>query len=390
MKQLLTFLLCFSIPLSLCGCGKTAAQPEGRTASSIVVSDTAQLKAALSEAVPGDTIFLREGRYEGHFVCEVSGTEASPVTLRSCEGERAILAVPDHSDGAALDLNGCRNLIISGLAFTDMQAKKVYGILMTGGESGIVIRSCEFSCITTTVPGDDGKTEGEANAVLLLGETREPIRNVTIENNRIHDNVNGWSENISIAGNCESVFVRNNEIFGCTNIGIDFYGNAEYCPDPELDRPRDCECTGNTVYRCICPYAENAGIYVDGAYDILVEGNEMYANPYGLEIGSEEWRPYYSDDLRVRNITVRNNFIHDNLECGLRLGGWTDDGSTGIVQDCNVTGNSFSGNPVDVILAKCDTISFEENEFSGDSAPEEAVVFDDAISADKITNILFR
>lgn len=37
----------------------------------------------------------------------------------------------------------------------------------------------------------------------------------------------------------------------------------------------------------------------------MVKGNKVYKNPYGIEVGSEEWRSYYTDSNCVRNIKIK-------------------------------------------------------------------------------------
>lgn len=124
----------------------------------------------------------------------------------------------------------------------------------------------------------------------------------------------------------------------------------------------------------------------------MVKGNKVYKNPYGIEVGSEEWRSYYTDSNCVRNIKIKKNIIYDNQLCGLRIGGWTNDEKTGVVCQCEVIKNNFSrGNPEnDIILSKCDGILFQGNLFKNKKNCRKAVTYDDAVSRSKIRNILFK
>ena len=265
---------------------------------------------------------------------------------------------------------------------------------MTNSEHHITIRKCEFSKLVTTYPGTVFAPGGNSNAILLLGQKRKSIHHIYITGNKIHDNVNGWSENISIAGNCTQVFLRNNKVFNNTNIGIDFYGNAHYCSKPSLDQPRFCECTGNTVYNCKSPFVKNAGIYIDGAKNIMLKKNKVYNNFYGIEIGSEEWGKHHSPINRVQNVVVTNNLLYKNIQCGLRLGGWTNDNRTGVVYNCKIIHNDFTkGNSKDgteIILSKCDNILFKGNRFKNNANCKSVIYYDEDIDKSKITNIKFR
>ncbi|HWR50109.1 MAG TPA: hypothetical protein VN428_03325 [Bryobacteraceae bacterium] len=47
------------------------------------------LQTALSNAAPGDTVWLRGGLYRGNFTCSASGTREQPIVFRAYPGERA-------------------------------------------------------------------------------------------------------------------------------------------------------------------------------------------------------------------------------------------------------------------------------------------------------------
>lgn len=355
----------------------------------------ATIQKAIDKAEPGTTIYLREGTYTGKNTFVRSGnTKDGYITITSYKKEKAVVTTPKGKSGAAFAINSKSYIKIKNIKITNMKAVDVYGILMKGGEDHIYIENCEFSHIATTKPGSATKPGGSSNAILLYGEkstAKGSINHVYIIGNKIHDNVNGWSENVSISGNCEYVYVKNNKVYNNTNIGIDFYGNAEYCSNKKYDQPRHCVCSGNTVYNCNSFYAENAGIYVDGAYDVKVTGNNVYKNCYGIEIGSEEWRKEYTSSNRTRSIRVSDNKIHDNSECGIRIGGWTNDNTTGVVYNCVISGNNFgkNGGGTQIIIAKCDKIRFEKNTFPKNARYKDVVEYDDAISPKKITNISF-
>ena len=94
----------------------------------------------------------------------------------------------------------------------------------------------------------------------------------------------------------------------------------------------------------------------------------------------------------VRDIKISENIMYNNLYCGLRIGGWSNDKTTGTVYDCKVINNDFSkGNKKDeIILAKCDGILFKDNRFKNNSKCPENVKYDDGISRNKIKNIVFK
>lgn len=364
------------------------------------------VQAALNVAHAGDTIYIREGTYTGKNIFVNSGNASDGyITVTNYPNEKAELTLASGTNGAVFDLNGEDYIIIEGLKIGNLTGKNVYGILMPEGTQNVIVRNNEIYKIKTNAPDN---AVGEANGILMYGTGTTAdlaIKNITIKNNTVHDNVNGWSENISASGNCENVNIQNNKVYNNTNIGIDFYGNNDdgYCPTASINRPRNCSATGNIVYNCKSSYAECAGIYVDGAQDITVSGNEVYNNMYGIEIGSEEWRYYYTNDYRVCHITVSNNNIHNNPAGGIRIGGYTGDGDdayedgelklTGWVVDSEISGNTLNNNGSgddgyngEINFSKCDNILVKNNIITQSS--DKYPVYEYGLNSEYATNII--
>jgi hypothetical protein len=60
-------------------------------------------------------------------------------------------------------------------------------------------------------------------------------------------------------------------------------GGYKVSKNVALDVARNGVIRGNVVYNCKSPYASAAGIYADGADDVLIERNICYNNQYGLK-----------------------------------------------------------------------------------------------------------
>lgn len=353
------------------------------------------IQAAIEQASPGTTIYIRSGNYYGCYSFVRSGNAEQYITVTNFPGESPILLLPAKKSNEYLSvfsLNGFDYIRIKGLKIGNSTNSRVCGIYITKGSHHIEILDNEIFKLKTSYPNNGGM--GECNAILLSGEgisdsDDETIRDILISDNYIHNNVNGWSENISVTGNCSNVKILENIVGDNTNIGIDLYGNNDdegYCQIPFYNRPRDCQVIGNRIYRCKSKYAECAGIYVDGAYDIEIYDNEVYQNMYGIEVGSEEWRDYYDSykfngkdiDLSVHNINVSGNYIHNNPAGGIRIGGYTGDGDdayedgviklTGLVKSCSIINNKLynngegeSGYNGEINFSKCDFITVSNN-----------------------------
>lgn len=328
------------------------------------------IEEALDAAKGGTCIYLRGGKYSEQVFIEKSGSKDKYIYIKGYPGEKAEVTLPAGKSGAIFELSDCSNIVISDLVIGDITGKEVYGICMYANVHDVFVLNNEIKNIVTTKSSGDG----EANAILCFGEgaTKEKaISDIYIVNNKVHDNVNGWSENISVADNCENVYVIGNLVYDCTNIGIDFCGNQGYCRDPLYDYPRYCYAFNNTVYNCVCGYAECAGIYADGASFIEISGNTVYANQYGIEIGAEN--PFKVPEAAVREVKVHDNYIHNNTVCGIILGGYTEDSKTGVVTSTYIYENRLVNNAEkknlsngEICFEKCDGIIVKNNKIQRD------------------------
>ncbi len=320
------------------------------------------IQAALDKVKAGQTIYVKKGTYTGINYFASSGTEGKYITLRNYPGEKPFLTA--DKQGAILNTSGNDYIIIEGLEIGGFSAPIAQGILLDSDENHIIIRNNDIHDLVTTKP--DENQDGEANAILCYGEgkTKESsINNICIENNNVHNNTTGWCESVSVTGNTEYINIINNTVHDNTNIGIDFYGNAGYCSVKELDQPRFCIAAGNEIYNSVCDYADCAGLYVDGARDVILENNISHDNMYGIEIGSEEG----NGKPPVKNIIARNNLVYNNPSGGIAIGGYNYK-TTGYVTDCRIYNNTLVNNGDgengwngELCFAKCDGIDVRNN-----------------------------
>jgi hypothetical protein len=130
------------------------AVPAG--ADSISVSTAAELQAALRAASirPGDTIYLRQGTYQGSFTSKLAGTAERPITIRSRPGEWAVI------DLATLEPR--RSFYIAG-AHTVVRDLEV-----TNSAAGRVRRSGSFNAKAGERPTGSHNVDVQAPYVTLI------------------------------------------------------------------------------------------------------------------------------------------------------------------------------------------------------------------------------
>ena len=324
------------------------------------------LQKAADNVTPGQNIYLYGGAYYGYSSIGVNGSPDKIITIRNYPGEDVSIRGIDGRNGNLLDLSNSSYVTVQGLELCYANAARVCAIMMQGSADHITIKDCRIHDIVTTRP--KSPSQGEANAILCYGDSvssEDNINNIILENLDIYNNITGWCESVSFAGNVENVIVRGCRIHDCTNIGLDFYGNAGYCSIPSLDQPRECIAVDNKIYNISCSYAQCAGLYVDGARDVTLSSNEVYDCQYGIEIGSEE----YSRDCLVRDIKVCFNNVHGNTDGGIRIGGYEEsDTVTGFVVDTQICNNILTDNHSartgyegEINLEKCHDIYIHDN-----------------------------
>ncbi|MEU5776416.1 sheath polysaccharide-degrading enzyme [Streptomyces venezuelae] len=180
----------------------SAAAETSPWARTIEVSTAAELKAALGDASPGDTIHLADGTYSGNFKTSVAASANSRITLTG-------------SSKAVLKAGGGYGLHLNGAAYWTVK-----GITVTGGQKGIVIDSARGAVVdTVTVHGLD--MEGV--------HFRKSSSDGVIKNSRIYDTGNddrGMGEGVYV-GTANTLSDKSDrvQILGNT-IGPDVGGEA--------------------------------------------------------------------------------------------------------------------------------------------------------------------
>ncbi|MFF8274674.1 right-handed parallel beta-helix repeat-containing protein [Streptomyces lateritius] len=172
------------------------------SAATIEVSTAAQLRTALTNARPGDTIHLADGVYTGNFKATTPGTSSARITLTG--SSRAVLTA---GGGYGLHLSGASHWTVKG-------------VTVTGGQKGIMADAANGVVI-------DGVTVHDLDMEGV--HFRNSSRNGVIKNSRIYDTGNdgrGMGEGVYVgSANTLSDKSDNAQILNNT-IGPDVGGEA--------------------------------------------------------------------------------------------------------------------------------------------------------------------
>ncbi|WP_411111222.1 right-handed parallel beta-helix repeat-containing protein [Streptomyces sp. c-19] len=175
------------------------------SAATVDVSTAAQLKTALTNARPGDTIRLADGTYTGNFKATTPGTSSARITLTG--SSRAVLTA---GGGYGLHLNGASYWTVAGLTVTGGQkgimADAANGVVIDGvtvhglDMEGVHFRNSSSNGIIRNSriydTGNDGRGMGEGIYVGSANTLGDRSDNAQILGNVIGPDVGGESVDI--------------------------------------------------------------------------------------------------------------------------------------------------------------------------------------------------
>jgi len=298
------------------------------------------IQHAVDNIGPGATVNILGGEYNERIEIFVSGTAADPIVIKNFDGNPAIIDGTGATAtwDAMLAIFDQDYITIEGLVIRDNVKNNAQGILIEGDCQNITIRNNEIYNISYDAVVDNNPCPNKnSQPIIVYGSANNAITDLSIENNIIRDCNVGCSEGVAINGYVDRFTVSKNQVFNINNIGIDIIGGEGVGPSGN-DFARGGFVTNNEVYNCKSPYATAAGIYSDGASDIFIENNIVHDNQWGIEVGCENVG--FTSFL----ITVQNNFIYNNEDAGLSIGGFDFPATSGKVSSSSIVNNTLYNN----------------------------------------------
>lgn len=274
--------------------------------------DFATIQSALDAAVAGDTIRVHEAPtpYFEKIVFPRSGNASDGfISLEAAPGERPVI------DGTGVA--GANMVLIESRSYVRVQGFEIRNNRKVNDGSGIRVvgAGSHIELLDNEIHEIRGR---HAMGITVYGTAADPITDLVIDGNVIHDCDPATSEALAINGNVDGFRVTNNVVRDVNNIGIVMIGGErDLQPDP-TKVARNGVCSGNRVERARSSYGGGyaAGIYVDGGRDIVVENNVVTESDTGIEIGAE------NTGIVVRGVVVRNNVVYANEKAGIVFGGY--------------------------------------------------------------------
>jgi hypothetical protein len=311
------------------------------------------ISKAIANALPGDTVFVKKGTYHEKVFVSNSGTIEKPIVLMPYSND----LVRINGDGllisgteALLTIRNAKNIQVEGFIVenfrTSAKGIDINGVIIDKGSKNISLRKNTIHHIENNASPQDGRS---GHGILVIGNTDEPLTNIIVEENIVHDCNTGYSENITVNGYVDEFTIRGNKVYNGENIGIVAAGGYAGNANPALNYVRNGLISENEVYAIdgktgpIPAFEKHngaIGIYIDGARNIIVERNRVYRCGRGIGLVSE------TDNFPTQDCIVRNNVVYNNSLAGISLGGYLNYTGGGTIR-CYVVNNTLYKNSLD-------------------------------------------
>jgi len=297
------------------------------------------IQHAADNVGPGDTVYVKAGTYYEKVVIGVSGTAAEGwITFR-----------PHNNDVAVIDAKGIQRpadtegdcvIYIENSSYIRVIGFEIRNNLGVSDGSGIRVYGSgdHIEIRDNTIHDIRGR---DAMGITVYGSSLgqyadAPVSNLVIVGNEIYDCEPSPSEALTINGWVINFQVENNHVHDINNIGIDVIGGEDWL-GPEM--PDNGRVAGNTVERANSDYGGGygAGIYADGASNLIIENNRVSECDIGIEVGAE------NQGVVASNVVVRNNVLFNNFKGGIVFGGY-EKGNSGYVTGCYFLNNTLYKN----------------------------------------------
>lgn len=268
------------------------------------------LRTALEQPgkiVPGDTVWVRGGRYEGYYRSSIAGTASAPIVVRQLRGERATI------DGR-LDVGGSHT-IFWGLEVTSSDPNRVSA--QAGGEPTDLPRHSTALAVTGSyiklvnmIAHDLG--QGVFGNMAAVG--------LEMSGNLIYNN--GWrgadrghGHNLYLQNDGPTKNILDNVMFGSFAIGLHIYGS-------DAAVLRNFRIEGNTIFESGAPLSDFPGSpgwnllhYGGNNFGATVyRGNSLF-HRYGttetVKIGAPGTPP--GSDIEFRDNTVHGMSVFNDV-----------------------------------------------------------------------------
>ena len=262
--------------------------------------------------VPGDRIEVRSGTYDAGLTFRASGTREKPIVLQNYPGERPFISGKRGGAQKLVEIFNRSHVRVSGFEVGDLVATtpaQSGAIFVDGFGDDVQITN---NYVHDVRPALHKYANGRAIQVRGYDRTHA-LTNVLVSGNVIERCTVQDGNVLEISGNTAHDRVLHNRLSDNSGIALNVTGGTH---PPVYTRwglqVRDVLVSGNQVDSSRGSGA--IGLYVQASSLVVVRGNRVTHNAWGLYVTSEY------PGVHSRNVTIAGNFISDNTEAGLLVG----------------------------------------------------------------------
>ena len=314
----------------------------------LIATPFATIQHATNQLLPGDTLFIRGGTYFEKIFCNASGTASNPIFISAYQSEQVIIDGTGVVGNELFVLNAKNYITLNAITFQNNYIQGAKGIYILSSGEGITISNCTVQNIgwTTDPLGDPYSVTptGQAHGILVNGRTSQGIQNVTISDCNINNIITGNSEALTLVGNVDSFLLERDTVHDTKNIGIVVAGHYSWAVDEGVDAMLN-QARNGTITSCVTYNNRRfsnvdapAGIYADGAKNVIITRNKSYSNGNGMSAGCE------NAGFSATNITIINNLIYANDNQGIYFGSNAGQLENSLLKNNTIVENGTLGN----------------------------------------------
>jgi hypothetical protein len=324
------------------------------------------IQASIDKIEANSILILKEGIY--HESILFLGEEDSNIVLKGEVG--AVLdgtGITPIGSQALIEIKNAHHIVVENLEIRNFKTAtgleindSPIGIFIHGSSHDINISKNNIHHIENlSTCGESSGCGTGANGIAAYGDSIHTMTNLNFIDNEISNCILSASEAFTLNGNINGFRILNNYVHDNNNIGIVIIGYEEdtcIACTPENNRARNGIVKGNRAINNSTnlalgnftnnPWYEGSdgsagGFYVDGGHHVIFDGNYASQNDLGFEFASEHSSKSSNDILMI------NNYISNNREVGLSLGGYEEDSTKqggGNANNIMILNNSFYKN----------------------------------------------
>ena len=277
---------------------------------------TNDLKDALSQVNPGDTIELKSGKYVFSYNTLKNGTKENKIKIKSApnadvtftgSSDRCVFEAesihdvifegPMSIDGAlcGFKFKHCYNINITDVRFFDIQQQAI----VVSGYNITIYNNKIYGCVLENSYTAKSKISGWKQCVAILGTKEWSSYGVTVENNTISFS---YGEALYLV-NCHETVVAHNEITNGLSANIYIDSGFEMDIDGNILRVNSTQY--DNKYGSACGIAMTSDIGIYGLHNINITNNIILGTRIGINYFITNNRTGYHN-VRILHNTLWN------------------------------------------------------------------------------------